>query len=392
MSKNGIKLNIWSDFMIIFRQKMIYIDEFTNGIFETNTETGNTKCLYYFDKEKKGKYRGYSSGILYDCKCYFIPFNENDILIYDIENNCLEELKLPDCFKGGIQFSNIKVFKNYLIAVSTYKEHYLLKLDLCNKNISIFNYDSVLLTDLTMTRDMIVLGNFIVWGVKEKPYIIFFDIERNSFDIKKYIIPNGIGTIAEAENYIWINSYNKLYKIDKKTYNIVNIFEIEYDFHILKKKNSEIKEIKYNFGIELGWIQPFFRSEIISNKLFIFSAEVDSSIEVDLNNNKINNIIIGEKENDLTIKNLGTEARATSLKYLCVTSDTNLKCILLNSSLYGGFYKLWIVNDKIAFKHINYYMDMEQWGEYLKKSGMLVLKENDKVDLNKFLCVLKFMR
>ena len=80
------------------------------------------------------------------------------------------------------------------------------------------------------------------------------------------------------------------------------------------------------------------------------------------------------------------------MKYLCVTSDTNLKSILLNSSLHGGFYKLWIVNDNIAFKHINYYMDMEQCGEYLKKSGTLVLKENDKVDLNKFLSVLKFMR
>ena len=32
MSGNEIILNIWSDFMIIFRKKMIYIDEFTNGI------------------------------------------------------------------------------------------------------------------------------------------------------------------------------------------------------------------------------------------------------------------------------------------------------------------------------------------------------------------------
>ena len=292
----------------------------------------------------------FSSGIIYKNYLYLLPYNYDNILLYNINTQLIEFVLLPLNFNNNTKFINSHLFKfnliTYIFVISNNSLHSsiinysiqnnaTLDFDLDFNIITKYQFDTISIDNVYETKNRIEIGNNEFATIQIIRGNTFFEITQNpnNSSLYKFILDSNTNIkyskkIKSFINYLNNNIYQddnnvKLFKLNEKQSEIYLSFNDE----ILKKKlliNNNIdagsQKIIYSFDNNTLYFIPY-------NFKFLLALDLDSEIPllkiIDLHNNDIRTQIFFNTVNSKFIDAILLNNKLYLLPYINQNTSTN---------------------------------------------------------------------
>lgn len=376
-----MKLGLWMDFLIDDEDKLWFIDGQNTGIFFVDKKSGNVKFVSKLPGGYDDTIRAYNGGIKYKNKLVFCPFHARTVLVYQIDEEKSEEILLDPSVAGKVQFANTMVVDNYLIMIGSYREHILVKFNLEDYSYKVFNYEKYLGKDNTLYRDMVCVDGEIFAVSKKDGIILSFDVKKETFAAINKSISTGFGTIAYDGKNIWLSGEKGVYKIS-------NIYDDDaeqiYYPDSLGMYAVADKQKKYVIGFDKQiskWGQPFFKSFVRKNKLWLIPAEMNEALIIDINSGLAQGISLSQ----LNIVDLEA-SNVSLLEYLCAIQTKD--GLFVYSTKERVIYRVDIDEDRVFRNRLSLSMEYCDWKDFFDKRIKTQYEETNSLEINDFLCVM----
>ena len=314
--------NIWMDFIINDDEKIWFSSGANNALFCYDGIEKQLHFVDHFPDERINTFRLYSSGIKYDKKLIFGPFHAKSIAIYDKIEKKFTMIPVETSLSGKIPFCNIFSWKEYIYFVATGVKQVILKLDMKTYAVNVLEYEigQMAVSPDFMCRELTLVENTLFCAFFSVSKILEFDLEKDIFVEHTISKGNGFGTIAHQGDALWLSEQNKIIKWSYLDHTIEEYYEFPDDYGMQVFSDNQYLGLKKGFQDQFSkWHQPFFRSTIVDNKLFLLSAEMNMSLLVDTNTGQIDKCYILEEES-LNRKHIN---RISVLKYLFINTYDN---------------------------------------------------------------------
>ena len=324
--------DIWMDFLIPDEKRYWFINGECEALFYIDKKTN--EIFYIADLPGESRLRSYNSGVLHCNELWFMPFNANHILIYNIELNCFRKILVDQSYISRAQFSICIKRGNFAFAIDTYLKHVVLKIDLLREKISEISFANYIKETDCLCRDYVLVEDKLYLADVDNPIILSIDINTGS--VEKFFIEEsvqGFGTIEKWNEKIILSSGNGLFIWDmdkKKTEKCISFDKV---CGVQKKEQDRIVLEKGFSQLSAKYKQPFWKSYLYNGKIWFISAVMNCSLIYDIVQDKIESINLGEEEFfDINIEN-PLEERVSIIKHLfSLVEKDELLCYLTKSN------------------------------------------------------------
>lgn len=259
--------------LFTFENHLLGLDRNTSGIFEIFEDKG---CIELKGFVNKGyaQNMSFSKVIVYNRKIYFIPYNCNEVCVYDVDGGAWASIKVIE-EKGSELFYDAMLYKNRLflfpfnygqiIVVNTNTleiEEKISLADLCPSNLN----NKMFIKHLQLDDEIILpifSTNILLRLSCENYQIEKFDLNIDDLEIN---------SITFGDDYIYLLSRNSL-KVIKLTMNLEVVQEIKLENDVAPMGNQ------YTYFDQSGF-------EYYDGKLFCFPARWNHTVKIKTNENR----------------------------------------------------------------------------------------------------------
>lgn len=335
---------LWMDFIIESEEKIWFPAGNYNALF---CYEKNNNMIHFVNKfpisNNNNIFRLFSAGMRYKENIFFAPYHSKSIVVYNIENDTFNEISLLQKKSEAIPFRKIIKIEDYLYFISSAVKPVIVVMNIYTYQFKVYEYDvpaKISKLDF-VTRDVLCENSKIFWGINKTNIIIEFDLKTTKFILREVPINDVIGTLAFYEKSFWISGKNGIYQWIHESKIVNRFIEFPSDYGMLIVYDKEKKYIEgFNEGFS-KWGCPFFKSEVVNNKIIFFAAEMNMSILINPLNGKMS---VFEKRSE---QEKIEKSRVSVLRFLFIEKGLE------------GFYAYSCLDN--ALVHISYQ------GEILKK-------------------------
>lgn len=260
--------------LFTFENHLLGLDRNTSGVFEIFEEK---ECIELKGFVNKGyaQNMSFSKVIVHNRKMYFIPYNCNELCVYDVDGGVWNIIKVTEENDSEL-FLDAMSYKNRLFLFP-------------------FNYEQIIVvnTNSLEIEERISLADICPSNLNNKMFIKHLQLDDEvilpifsantllrlsceNYQIKKIDLNIGdfeINSITLGENYIYLLSRNSL-KVIKVTMNLEFVQELKLDKDVNPMGNQ------YTYFDQSGF-------EYYEGKLFCFPARWNHTVKIITNENRV---------------------------------------------------------------------------------------------------------
>lgn len=304
-----------------------------NGIYRINLETLMPEYITMFEKEELFEKELYSSGIVeVKNKLYFIPGNAGNVVVYDIEKCEMKYIDSVDILRGYHPAFGLIVHHEkdiYLFPLELQFDNYLLKIDIETDQIERIRYKSDLENFNIEKTERMFFGDYVypkAWmGLGVKGHYGEYNFEKRVLEIRKLELCNSfVYHVAAYKGDLYFLTFdNKVIRLNQGQEDVIweseettellysrvicvnnNLWILPFLSDVIIKINlltnitkricipSTVREWK-RWGV---YGRKYYEYSVYKNCLFLFPANVDCVLRINLDNDNVTSIFLGTEQ------------------------------------------------------------------------------------------------